>query len=363
MNWSYAPAAVNLSTGSSISYNTTSACGWSALSTEGRQPSALRTHSSVRVACNKVRPQLEPERLRHCHHGGLRRLADVVVARACGGAERERRAILRSSGFAPPHAPFDSTCTTAPKPRAARRLASIASASRERHTLPSDKSSTRTGPGSTLRLAISSLAAAAGVRGGSATHCKAQCACEAARATRGRRSAQAVARQLDEPQGGGAAAAAARRNAPRNERLARKEGATTTPVTSKWFAASGAPDDARRSSSALGHEPFGASPEAAAARAEQRRLRARCTRVRATQACGVAPAERTAKRRSGAGSAARLHRLVQPPAELRQRASRQTRREARAAVPTTLEAARRVRVVRRKSTAACCTTNKRPIWP
>jgi hypothetical protein len=122
--------------------------------------------------------------------------------------------------------------------------------------------------------------------------------------------------------------------APKNERLARKDGATTTPVTSKWLAASGAPEEARRNSSALGQEPFDASPAEAAARAGKRRLCATRTRVSATRACGVAYTERTAKRQSGTG------RLVQPPVAMRRRAWRQKRREARAAVPLALEAAR-----------------------
>lgn len=69
-------------------------------------------------------------------------------------------------------------------------------------------------------------------------------------------------------------------DAPRKVLLARKEGATTTPVTSKCLAASGAPEEARRSSSALGHDPFASPPPPAAQRAGKR-LRAQCKRVSA----------------------------------------------------------------------------------
>ena len=57
------------------------------------------------------------------------------------------------------YVPFDSTRTIAPKPHSCRRCASMASASTERQTLPSDSSSTRTGPGFTPRAAASSFAA------------------------------------------------------------------------------------------------------------------------------------------------------------------------------------------------------------
>ena len=196
--------------------------------------------------------------------------------------------------------------------------------------MPSDKSSTRTGPGCTLRRASSSLAAAPGVRQRQRHEVQ-----HAVRRRGGGRDTRPAARWQLRGSWTSPEAAAARRHAPRKERLARKEGATTTPVTSKWLAASGAPEEARRSSSALGQaEPFDASPAEAAARAGKRRLCATRTRVSATRAGGVAYTERTAKRQSGTG------RLVQPPVAMRRRAWRQTRREARAAVPLALEAAR-----------------------
>ena len=159
--------------------------------------------------------------------------------------------------------------------------------------------------------------------------------------------AQVVARQLDKPRGGGGW------HAPKNERLARNEGATTTPVTSKWLDASGAPVEARRSSSALGHEPLDASPAAAAAARAGARLRATGMCVSATRACGAAAKERTAKRLSGEGGAARSRGLVLPPAATRRRAWRQAGREARAAVPSKSRGREaRVRVVRPKLMAA-----------
>ena len=220
--------------------------------------------------------------------------------------------------------------------------------------MPSDKSSTRTGPGCTLRRASSSLAAAPGVRQRQRHEVQ-----HAVRRRGGGRDTRPAARWQLRGSWTSPEAAAARRHAPRKERLARKEGATTTPVTSKWLAASGAPEDARRNSSALGHEPFDASPAAATARAGAR-LRAGDTRVSAVKACGVACVERTVKRQRSESGAARSCRLVQPPAAMRRRAWRQAGREGRAAVPLTLEAARRVRVVRPKVGVVRRTDTK---WP
>lgn len=148
----------------------------------------------------------------------------------------------------------------------------MASARTERQTLPSDSSSTRTGPGSTLRAAASSFAAAARAHAASAPAgvCERVCAQQRGGASE---HSQTQPYQLVALWQFGRALSRRERGAPRKEREARKDGATTTPVTSKCLSASGAPEP-RRSSSALGQALPAASPPAARAGA---RLRKRAT--------------------------------------------------------------------------------------